>query len=189
MASGMLRNALCEVIEGDSCVEGSERCTRMREEAKKILTLTGDDSKKGVFQDFSEELVSVIKTCLAVSGQCRSVAAWREKAQANFHKVRISKIPGMWGRLYSQVDMKMKDPLLLQSVSQRVFSTLLLQHMSSIVPSRSPAVRLELLNREEDNALRYACGYVPFKLLRKYKSQSSNKAMQFVSCLTNMTVC
>lgn len=182
MASGVFRSAVCEVIDPENCVEGSKRCTRMKEEGRKLLG--GAESR--IFDDFSEELVSTIKTCVEVSGRCRSAATWREKAQVNFHKVRVTKIPALWSSFYSQMGIKMEDPLLLQSVSQRIFDTLLVQHMSSKAPSRPPVVHAEQLNRDEDNALRYACGYVPFKLLKKYKQQSNGKAMQFVTCLTKM---
>lgn len=36
---------------------------------------------------------------------------------------------------------------------------------------------------EELNALRYACGYVGFKLLKKYEKRSGKKADQFEMCL------
>ena len=44
------------------------------------------------------------------------------------------------------------------------------------------------LNAEEENALRYVSGYVALKLMRKYQKDDSEKAIQFVECLSNMAV-
>lgn len=188
MASGVFRSALCEVVEAENCVDGSQRCARMKEEARKLLDTGGDERKTQIFDDFSEELISTIKTCVEVSEKCRSVATLREKAQVNFYKLRMNQIPALWAEFYIQMGINMEDLLLCQSVSQQVFDVLLIQHLSSKAPSRQPAVHAQQLDRDEDNALRYACGYVPFKLLRKYKQQSSQKTMQFSTCLTKMAV-
>ena len=187
MARGICRSAFYKVTEEQNCVEGSEHCTKMREEARRLLDTGGDDYKAHVVDSFSDELVSAINTCLDFSG-CRSAAARREKAQSSFHKLRLSKLPAMWGKFYTKMGIEIGDPLLLQSVSQQVFDTLLLNSMSTNFPSGRPEVRLEELSRDEENALRYACGYVPFKLLRKYQKQSHDKAVKFVTCLRNMAV-
>ena len=44
------------------------------------------------------------------------------------------------------------------------------------------------MSATEENAIRYASGYVPFKLLQKLKKRRTNKAAAFVECLTNMAV-
>ena len=44
------------------------------------------------------------------------------------------------------------------------------------------------LNAEEENALRYVSRYVALKLMRKYQKEDSEKAIQFVECLSNMAV-
>ena len=36
--------------------------------------------------------------------------------------------------------------------------------------------------------MRYACGFVPYRLLRKYENNSDEKSVQFVECLGNMAV-
>ena len=44
------------------------------------------------------------------------------------------------------------------------------------------------LGSEEENAIRYASGYVAMKLVKRYKEEGSKKAAQFVECLSNMAV-
>ena len=44
------------------------------------------------------------------------------------------------------------------------------------------------LPSDELNALRYACGYVPYALLKWYEKRSSNKYDEFIECLGEMAV-
>ena len=77
----------------------------------------------------------------------------------------------------------MDDPLLLQSVSQHIFDIQLIEHFQA--PGQVSFSSIEvpaLLTREEENILRYACGFVPFKLRKRYEKQSSDK------CLSSMAV-
>ena len=58
-----------------------------------------------------------------------------------------------------------------------------------VATSRSIVVPVAAsLNAEEENALRYVSGYVALKLMRKYQKEGSEKAIQFVECLSNMAV-
>ena len=92
------------------------------------------------------------------------------------------------GNFYSQMGMETRDPFLLQSVSHEIFDTILVQSETSKAMSRPSAPLGKQLHRDEENALHYACGYVPFKLVRKYQEQSNEKAEKFATCLTNMAV-
>ena len=66
MVSDELRSAFCMVIEEDNCVQGSQPCTQMREEAAKLLDVVGDDGKTQIFNNFGKELVSMIKALVLV---------------------------------------------------------------------------------------------------------------------------
>ena len=44
------------------------------------------------------------------------------------------------------------------------------------------------MGAEEENAVRYASGYVSLKLMKTYMHSDSTKAAQFVECLSNMAV-
>ena len=151
----------------------------MGEEAAVLLSTEEGCGKK--FDHFSDELISMITTaCFEISGNHRSVTAWHEKSRINFHKLRLTQIPLIWSRFYEEFGLKMEDPLLMQSVSHHVFNTLLVERISSRAPSKQAPLDTDHIDKDEENALRYACGYIPFKLLKKYKTQSSEKAFQFV---------
>ena len=44
------------------------------------------------------------------------------------------------------------------------------------------------LNEDEENIIRYACGYIGMKLHRKYMKIEGEKAARFVECLDRMKV-
>ena len=104
------------------------------------------------------------------------------------HKLRLSKLKALRANFYSQMGMEIRDPLLLQSVSQEIFDTLLVKSETSKATLRLPAPLEKQLDRDEEHAFHYACRYVPFKLLRKYQEQSNEKAVKFATCLTNIAV-
>ena len=135
----VFKNTCCKVVEEENCVESSERCTNMKREAKNLLDAGGNDRKAQVVDSFSKELVSTIRKCLQVPGTCRSVATQCGKAQSNFHKLRVSKLTVLWENFYTQMGMETRDPLLLQSVNQEIFDTLLVQSETSKATSRPPA--------------------------------------------------
>ena len=44
------------------------------------------------------------------------------------------------------------------------------------------------MSSEEENAVRYARGFVPMRLMKKYKKINNRKAAQFVDCLSHMAL-
>ena len=44
------------------------------------------------------------------------------------------------------------------------------------------------ISSDELNLMQYACGYVPFKLIREHKTRQGRKYENFVECLGNMAV-
>ena len=90
------------------------------------------------------------------------------------------------------------DPLLSQCVNRRVFESLLQFHIQHLITSsRSNASRIEekemehqqeplkrpVLSVDEENALRFACGFIPFKLIGKHAKKKDAKSQCIVRCL------
>ena len=73
-----------------------------------------------------------------------------------------------------------KDPLLQQSVNQKLFEMLLSEHLEPLCSSqRRPASEDELMCKDELKSLQYVGGYVPHSLLKKYKKIAGPKYDQF----------
>ena len=91
-----------------------------------------------------------------------------EKAQVKFHHCKISVIPAIWSRFLLAVGLVVDDPLLVQSISQHIFDIKLVKYYQTQGQTASPSIEVPAtLTMEEENILRYASGFVPFKLLRK----------------------
>ena len=96
----------------------------------------------------------------------------------------------MWKTNAQKLGLRCPHPVLLQSVNRLIFNTLLIEYCSAkFAPIPTAAhVPSDRMGSEEENALRYACGYTPFKLMKKFEKQGTQKAAQFVECLSNMAV-
>lgn len=81
--------------------------------------------------------------------------------------------------------MEIEDSLFEQTVNQELFEMLLREYFSTQVDNPPKQVHLTV---DEMNAMRYACGYVPHSLLKRYQVKSGQKYAQFVECLGNMAV-
>ena len=70
-------------------------------------------------------------------------------------------------------------PLLLQSMNRRVFEGMLIDQTASCVSGEIEAI-LPVMRADEENALRYMCGYIA---MRRYEKDDSVRSAQFVECL------
>lgn len=188
MASGVVRVAIARLFDEESSFSYTERGGNAAYLSRMLLERAGQDSNVETFDNFCQELVSTIQTCLVCTTRCRSVAARREKAQVKFYQCRTTILPAIWSRFFMAIGLVVNDPLLLQSVSQHIFDIQLVENFQAQGQASSAVEVPATLTTEEENILRYACGFVPFKFLKRYEKQSSDKAVQFVECLSSMAV-
>ena len=59
--------------------------------------------------------------------------------------------------------------------------------MHDRAPAQMPDYAI-VMGAEEENAVRYASGYVSLKFMKTYMHSDSTKAAQFVECLSNVAV-
>ena len=78
------------------------------------------------------------------------------------------------------------NPFHQQAVNRHLFQQLLTLHATSrypIVIAQTPSVKV---TAEEENAIRYASGYLAMKALKKYKKTKGCNSVHFVECLLHM---
>ena len=76
--------------------------------------------------------------------------------------------------------------LTTKSVNRHLFNILLLEtKSSSSLPSETTPV---VMSSEEENAVRYASGYVAMKLMKEFMKKDTESAAQSVECLSHMAV-
>eukprot|EP00118_Oscarella_pearsei_P015513 m.140398 g.140398 ORF g.140398 m.140398 type:complete len:302 (+) comp38303_c0_seq10:318-1223(+) len=136
----------------------------------------------------AETIVSTISGCFPSDSTPRLIHAWKSKGQKSFHMARIAKLPSLWRQLLAAMSITLSDPLLGQTSNQKIFDSIMIQKMAAFVtapPSMAPPMEL---TDEEENALRYAAGYVPYKLLKRYEGNSERSAEIYRQCLQSMEV-
>ena len=94
-------------------------------------------------------------------------------------------MPETWKHFLKRISMDV-SPIFTQSVNFKVFQMLVKER---IAPSSQACEPKEIaFTTDELNAMRYACGFVPFSLLRKYESGRTPRSDQCIECLGNMAM-
>lgn len=127
----------------------------------------------------------MIGTCFIHKGKCRLSTA-KDKALKGFNEVRKEALAVAWRECITSLGGNLSwSPFLPQGVNRRVFNVFLVEHFSSSCTESSVDLKM---TAEDENALRYTCGYVSLKLMRRFQQQTSTIATQFVNCLSGMAV-
>ena len=131
-------------------------------------------------------MVKRLKKCFfsCVSTEvCRSKLVKREKVWHAFHQLRVGELCKMWCDFFGHDGIPKLSPLVYQHVNQRLYSDLIKCHLSIDLGDRT--TEMSTITADEENILRYAAGYVPFKLLKKYEKSPSGC---IIECLSTMAV-
>ncbi len=113
---------------------------------------------------------------------------FQEQSLVKFHALKINKLPSIWRTLSIGLKLPPVNAFQQQAVNRHLFENILIDAAKSrttrsTIPVQKPRLELTI---EEDNAIRYASGYVAMKLLKKYQKKESDNAVHFVECLSNM---
>ena len=94
-----------------------------------------------------------------------------------------------WKNLLNSLCLANDSPLLMQSVYEEIYSLLVKEYFSGLPSKSQPSASAAVsFTDDELNAMRYACGYVPHVLLKKYEIRDGSIFSQYVQCLGNMAV-
>lgn len=186
MASETVRSVISAVLEDDKLMQ-SKRNDAMKVFGETLLArIMKSDGELELFEKFSIEYTSAIdKIFSSLSKRIRSPTTKRTRAWEAFHQEREKTLPRLWHSIF--VSMKMEeDSLFTQSVNQELFQQKLHEYLSK--PGKSAIAAEVQLTFDELNAMRYACGYIPHKLLKRYGKQKGSRARHFVKCLKGMAM-
>ena len=184
MASGLLRCVLASILDE---TPDTSRGKDVKSVATQILDVsTRDETTMRLFDAVSSKLTTAIREVIhKASATCQSLPSLKDKVWREFHQLRQVQLPSIWLSLAQCVACQ--DNLLDQTVYQKVFESLLREHISS-VSKPSSVTRSISLSVDELNALRYASGFVVRQILKKYEKRSDEVADQFVVCLCHLSV-
>ena len=125
-------------------------------------------------------LVSAIRECVRQTALYPKMTEKREKASVAFEEASLTLLPLYWEILFTQMGVSYQDPLLTQSVNdfafENAFSQQFLTEGAAGRVSRVSATSIDhTMSADEMNALRYMCGFIPYKLLHKFGSSESGR--------------
>ena len=188
ITSGKVREALASVLEQPEYLLPTPRNVAIRDSTKKLLeTITAVGNIK-VFENFSKNLVTSIQSIFPVSSSASATDNSMEKLLSAFHKKRISELEGIWQFFFEKLGWQAPDPMISQYINQTLFDSLVMNHFGAASHAKPKPPPSTSLTVDEDNILRYVSGYIPFKLLRQFEKQTTDKAADFVECLSHMAV-
>ena len=180
-----MRAVLCSVSTDSTFTGRSERSRTALQQTTRLIEKSSDPNYQDNFDNFAVKLVNVLETTFRSStGYTRSHAVQREKLWKAFHGVRVSKLVDLWKQLLISLEEDL-DPLVQQYVNQKLYEDIIKCNFCSYP---SPTSKDSSLTPDEENIIRYASGYVPMVLMKKYERVVSEKSASFVECLSAMAV-
>ena len=139
MASGMVRCAIDAVLTDRELQVSSPRSEKLHKLGEIILErVTAGDAEMTLFDNFSAELLGILKGLLQSTTACRSSSSKREKLWCLFHQARLLTLPEIWERLLRALDIPYDD-LLQQSANKELFDMILQAQFSVFTSSQSCA--------------------------------------------------
>jgi len=188
MASGMNRCAISAVLEDEELRVNSSRIECLKRLGNTVLErVIAGDAEMTAFDEFSTNLLSLLRGLFQPANVYRSVSTKREKLWTSFYQICLRQLPEVWEQLFSSLAIEYDE-----STNQKLFEMLLSSEFSSHSQPQSEkghgTITEVELSRDELNALRHARGYVPHALLICYEKRSGSKYDKFIECLGEMAV-
>ena len=169
-------------LEDPTFSQSSERWKAAKQQISEVLQGTSEDN----FDAFATKLMKTLEKRFfsTISTVTRSRSVLREKMWTTFHQLRLSELPLIWTEFFPNM-----SSLVCQQVSYKLYADLAKINLSQGQGIKPPSTEIPELTLDEENIIRYAAGYVPFKLLKKYeKSKEVDFALSVIECLLTMSV-
>lgn len=189
MATGVVKAAISSILQDKDFELQTARMIIARESAQKVLdAISGDNqTAKDTFTRFATKLNEKLEALAAPTG-CKKLSTQRQLLWSGFHSARISGLRSLWTDLYTGLGLESRfaqDPLLGEYVNEKVF----VEHVKVKFHVEEQDVEPAELTDNDLNALRYAAGYVPWKLRQKFKKATCKHPNRkaFLVCLERMS--
>ena len=174
---GLIKEAITTALKGHV---GTANISLLLQEAERV------SEKQKILKDFFAKLIKSIKTCTDGIQKVRIQLA-RERALKRFHQLRIESLPALWSKVFDDLGVAEEKAVILQSINRLIFNSIVLEQFTSRYATPPKEVSVSTMYSDEENAVRYASGYVVKVLKKQYEKKKGVKARQFMECLLNMS--
>ena len=194
-SSELVRRALSAVATDECLTVDSRRAKRFQKMGKEFIDMCTSREHSWHFKTFSDELVQKERELFVTAvGRCRLASSKRARLWTSFHNLATNDLPKIWTGFFNSIRQPTQadcdtqsNTLFQQSVNQKVFECLMQDYFAVTEPDPTSEVVLGH-GKDEHNAVRYAAGFVPHILLKRYEQKTDKKSSQYVQCLGNMAV-
>ena len=162
------KGALRRLLDENLGSSESERYRGMITTAQDVLQCAETTQE---LHDIVSNLCEGIQDCVQTGLSKTSLSSKREAALIPFEELTMTAFPFLWESIYSRANVTISDPLLSQTTNQALFDMLFNEAVTPVVSQGQSEALCSVeqeLSIDEENALRYMSGYVPFKLIKKF---------------------
>ena len=185
-AAGLVRAALYSARTDSTFTGKAERSRIALQQAERVIEKASTSGYQRTFEEFAAKLTNILQATVREStGKTRSAAVQTENLWQAFYGLRVSKLVDLWKQFLVSIGEDL-DPLVQQYVNQKMYEDLI-KSLSSVRPSATAATKPSL-TPDEENIVRYASGYVPMALIKRFETHVTERSISIVECLSAMAV-
>ena len=135
----------------------------------------------------SKELYSTLELIVHVA-KPTALHKVREIMWIRYATARATILSPLWRNFFSDLNREVfsTDPLLTELINKSIMDHLIETPFPAKLEARTSCTPPIELNKQEENIIRYACGYVCIHLRRRFLNSKSDKAVDFIECLDKM---
>ena len=153
----------------------SKRGKTQNTEIKQFLEAAS--AQEEIVRQFSIDLYEAVQRCIILS--CATVQQCRERSSKAFYQLQLKVVIDLWHKVHRELSLQPPNPLWPQTISRLIFEDSLAKRLSET--RNKGAVSTEesaVIQADQENALRYPAGFVPFKLLKSIRRKTRKKLLQ-----------
>ncbi len=154
--------------------------------AAKALEWCRDPDNHTTVVSFAGDLTSSLTGCM--QHKCGSQKEMREKMWGRYHQLRTTEdFSRRWKHFLLQATGAPVSPIVFQYLTDKIFRRLICDHFPTPVEKQAGSTSQQRLSYEEQNAMRYAAGYIPRALRKRLERSSHPLKEELVLCLLDLT--
>jgi len=186
MALSVFLGAIISVETRTELQVKNYRTTTVKQCRNELLAACQKPEFTSFVEQFSSDLLTEIQAVLCIPKPA-TVSKIKEHIWMNYAGARAKQLPLLWNNFLSKIHCEHfnNEPLLMELVNECVFQDLLRTTFEARETSNAQEPEVTL-SEDEENIIRYACGYIGMKLRRKFMKVEGEKAARFVECLDRM---
>ena len=161
----VVRNAMASIFSRKELAISTTRTEQVKIYANELLCAIDGKEYRTNFEKFSVDFLTNLKSTFQCSKPA-TVPKLKEKVWIQYVEIRANKLPVLWNMFLSSISCPhlASEPLLTELINKQIMEGLLTDTFKvfeePIDQQDTEASAAVILSKDEENILKYACGYV-----------------------------